>query len=134
MQDLKLVFDGRIRHWRLLRDIVERIDTFNRFSKPGSGVSPDGIHFALYQKIVNQPSVSQPHSHVPSIDEVRDAMALLASRGIGILREAPAGSGIYCLTIHLDGATKRIGALAHEIEQVDLTATSIAATGSLKKI
>jgi hypothetical protein len=71
---------------------------------------------------------------MPSIDEVRDAMALLASRGIGILREAPAGSGKYYLAIHLDGAIKRIVALAREIEQVDPTATSIAATGNLKKI
>jgi hypothetical protein len=63
----------------------------------------------------------------------------LASRGIGILREAPAGSGKYYLTIPLDGAIKRIVALVREIEQVDLTATSltatsIGATGSLKKI
>jgi hypothetical protein len=50
------------------------------------------------------------------------------------LREAPAGSGKYYLTIHLGGAIKRIVARAHEIEQGDLTATSIAAIGSLKKI
>ena len=61
-------------------------------------------------------------------------MALLASRGIGILSEAPAGSGKYYLTLHLDGAIKRIGALAREIEQVDLAATSIASTGSMKKV
>jgi hypothetical protein len=50
------------------------------------------------------------------------------------LREAPAGSGKYYLTIHLDGAIKRIVALAREIEQVALTATSIAATDSLKQL
>jgi hypothetical protein len=129
LQDLKLKHEGTIRHWHLLLDVVEQIDNYNRFNPRGLVATPDGIQLMLHTKILSQSGQAFDPSRVPSPDDVRDAMLFLASRAVGVLREAPPGSSSYHLTMHLAGAVQRIAALARELERFDLTGTSVQRQG-----
>ncbi len=115
MSDLKTVHQGTMRHWQLLLDIVELIDNYNRFNRSGLVATPGSIQLMLYMKIANSSLGEVDPSRVPSTDDVRDAMTFLASRGVGVLREAPAGTGSFHLTMHYEGAVQRIAALADEL-------------------
>jgi hypothetical protein len=122
MQDLELIHKATTRHWKLLVDVIDQIGNYNRFNEAGLVATPDGVQLMLYSRIASQSRGTLDPSGVPSKEEVRDAMIFLATRAVGVLKEAPAESGHYHLTMHADGALHRIEALAQHLQDVDFGA------------
>ncbi len=113
LQNLRLVHESILRHWQLLLEVVEQIDNYNRFNNAGLVATPDRIQLMLYTKFRD----SDP-SRVPSTEDVKDAMTFLASRAIGVLREAPEPTGGYQLTMQLEAAVRRITALTRYLDGI----------------
>jgi Mrr N-terminal domain/Restriction endonuclease len=126
MQNLGLIHQSTARHWKLLVNVVEQIANYNRFNRAGLVATADGIQLMLYSQIASRASGGTIPSGVPSTDEVSLALAFLATRAVGVLREAPPQSGQYHLTMHEDGAMRRIQALARYLEDSALDDASVA--------
>ncbi len=133
MQDLQLIYEGTTRHWQLLLNVVEQISNYNRYSKTGLVATPEGIQLMLYTKVAGQMGNALDASHIPSTEDVKEAMGFLASRAVGVLKEAPPETGRYHLTTHFDGVVRRITALAQQLEGVDIAVPSIVGTNTLNK-
>jgi hypothetical protein len=73
----------------------------------------------LYSRTASQSKGMLDPTSVPSKEEVRDAMIFLSTRAVGILREAPTESEHYHLTMHADGALRRVESLARQLQDVD---------------
>ena len=66
----------------------------------------------LYSRTASQSTGVLSPTSVPSKEAVRNAMIFLSIRAVGSLREAPAESEHYHLTMHADGALRPMEALA----------------------
>lgn len=92
-------------HWRLLMEIVQRVDEYYRAVLEGMEVRPDNLHYMFAYMGQYTPAIA------PSIAELGDALAFLASRAVGILRPISGGDG-YQLAMPLATARGRLQALA----------------------
>jgi hypothetical protein len=106
--DLRQKSETTEKHWQLLAEVIRLVDTFGRNDPP---VIPTLGH--LHGALLATRGVGE---FAPSEQDVRDAVNLLTSRAISILRPVePAEAAGYRLTIASSAALQRIQALNNTV-------------------
>lgn len=98
LQDLSLLHRATLARWRLLREVVEIM------GRLPSDIFPDAVMISGWL------ALSRPETS-PSRDAVQEAIAILATKAVGVLRPHN-GSGGYALTMRPETALRRLRALA----------------------
>lgn len=111
MQALRQLSDQDLRHWHLISEIVDTIETFQRTTPDGSPPKVDNLHFHLMLKHSPTPASA------PTLEEVDAAVAFLASRAANILVSVPGSNGAYQLATPPSVARKRLLALARYFDK-----------------
>jgi hypothetical protein len=99
------------RHWQLISEVVETIDRFQQTGPGGAAPKIDNLQFHLMLKN------SQAPSEAPTLQDVTDAVAFLASRAVNVLVEVPGSSGAYQLAMSQATARKRLLALSRFFDE-----------------
>jgi hypothetical protein len=122
LRDLRALHRRQARSWRLLVEVVEVFEAYNRRHKSGLHATAGTIEAVLSMRPLSHALGDVDPAEAPSVGDVRDALIFLSSKAVGILRETPDGSETYRLVMHLDTAMNRIAALARALEDGDVGA------------
>ena len=106
MQTVRELSNQALRHWRLIGEIIDTIEMFQKATPGGSAPKVDNLHFHLMLKNSQSPAAA------PTLQEVEAAVEFLASRAVNVLVEAPGSSGGYQLGMTTGVAHRRLLALA----------------------
>lgn len=101
-------------HWRLIAEIVATISAFQEQATGGFALKVDQLHPVLYSKALGRGGTSA----IPSLQDVADAVAFLASPAMNVLAEVPGSGGAYQLVVRVDVAPRRFRALGRFVESV----------------
>lgn len=110
VQMLKARHQQHLRHWRLVGEIVETMDRFQRQMPSGFTPTVDQLHHVLLGQSGGAVVA------VPSQQDVADAVAFLASRATNVLTEVPGAARTYQLTMSAETAGMRVRALARGMQ------------------
>ncbi len=114
LADLKQKAQATERHWLLIAEIVTLVDTFSRLEQP-LPLTSGALHAVLVsQSLPSKQQASSP----PSEQDVRDALAFLSCRAVGILRAVDPDTAGYRLTMPVSAALQRLRALESAIRAV----------------
>ncbi len=102
------------RHWQLVAEIVKLVDDFSRFEYP-LVPTPGNLHAVLVSRAVG---ASAKAISPPSEQDVRDALAFLSSRAIGVLRPVDPETAGYRLTMSRRAAARRLRACERAISHL----------------
>jgi restriction endonuclease Mrr len=94
------------RHWLLIADIIDTIERFQKRTPESPAPKIDNLYFYLTLNGSHSPA------DAPTLQDVTDAVAFLASRAVNVLVEVPGSSGAYQLAMKGSVARKRLTALA----------------------
>jgi hypothetical protein len=112
--DIRQKSEAVERHWTLIADILELIDSFNRAEDPPIPTTGN-LHAVLVSRALAVPG---RRHRSPSEQDVRDAMSFLASRAIGILRQLEPETAGYRLTMSVTTALRRLGAVDNVVTAI----------------
>jgi hypothetical protein len=106
----------------------------NRSNRAGLAANADTIYWMHLTRFASQAHEQVDPALVPSVDDVRDALAFLSSKAVGVLREAGNGGGMYRLVMHFDTAMKKITALSRALEDSDARSKATALSAGSDRI
>jgi hypothetical protein len=102
---------GLQHQWQLIADIIRLIDGFSRMDPPLTP-TPGNLHAVLVARALER---SDQKLTPPSELDVRDAVAFLACRAIGVLRPVDPETAGYRLTMSIHSAPQRLNALERDV-------------------
>ncbi len=106
------------RHWLLISDIIDTIERFQKRTPSSPAPKIDNLYFYLTLNVSHSPA------DAPTLQDVTDAVAFLASRAVNVLVEVPGSSGAYQLAMKGSVARKRLTALARFFDRSGDAATT----------
>lgn len=98
-----------VRHWRLLLEIVEQVEAYNRHVPAGLLPKAETLYHILLGRYING---ALPVTEAPSLQNIQEALAFLASAAAAVLRRAPGSEDAYQLVMTSEVAKRRLSALA----------------------
>lgn len=111
--DLHQKAESSLRHWLLVADVLRLVDGFSRTDPP---LTPTvgSLHASLVaMTLASTINKAAP----PSENDVREAVAFLSCRAVGILRPVEPEVGGYRLSMSVVAATQRLAALERTVVQ-----------------
>lgn len=93
-------------HWQLITEVVATIERFQQTTPRGTAPKVENLHFHLMLKNSHAPTMA------PTLQDVSDAVAFLASPAVGVLVEVQGSNGAYLLATNAATARLRLLALA----------------------
>lgn len=112
--DLRQKAQSLQRHWRLIGDIIRLIDGFSRMDPPLTP-TPGNLHAVLVSRALGG---RDQKLTPPSEQEVRDAVAFLACRAVGVLRAVDPDTAGYRLTMSIHSTLQRLRALDRDLRDI----------------
>jgi hypothetical protein len=110
--------DATDRHWELVANVVRLADGLSR-SDPPIPATLDRLHGALLWALIVGQEPDTAKSPRPTEQDIRDAVAFLASRAVGILRPGdPVESAGYRLMMSPKAALQRLRAMQDSIQRM----------------
>jgi hypothetical protein len=100
------------RHWHLVAEIVRLVDSFSRLDQPPVPTAGNLHAVLVAQSLGSKDKARTP----PSEQDVRDALAFLSCRAVGVLRPVEPEAG-YRLSMSVHTALQRLRALDGTIRQ-----------------
>jgi hypothetical protein len=111
IEQLRKVHQATKTHWELLMQVVTHVDEVNRALPGGMPVHAENLHYMLIGQ--------RGAANAPSVAELQEALAFLASRAVGVLRPQEGGGYTLAMTTPTAQAQLRalVGALAPQPER-----------------